>query len=189
MNVRILNYTGLSLKLKWESMERVIGCSSEQTIEILKGDGRMTRFYAEYQSISDVPANGQINLVFDSTKSDVIVILGGSIDNKPKYIGCMTINSAGKFLYTETDRSELVELFPTAKFFNISIAFKDCKGFWANIKKFYYATFNTSHCENRDSPMCDKIIGVPVLILIFILIILIIVAIIGTLIMGWKQKF
>ena len=178
MNITVVNYTGISIKLKWDSTHEFISCNSEKIIQIDKSQARLTRFFARYKSIPEAPfrIKGQINIVFDSSKQDAILILGAFTDGVPKYIGCITVNDVGRYLYNEYPRNVLEKKYPTAKFYNIPVELYFRNGVIEKLRKIYYITFNQAHCENRDGPMCDKVLGIPVLILIIIVLIVILIS-------------
>lgn len=187
MNITIINYTGVTFKLKWDSTHDFIGCNSQKTIQIEQSHARLTRFFARYKSIptSPVRIKGQINIVFNTLKTDNTLILGAFTDGKPKYIGCITVNDAGRYLYNEYPRKVLQERYPSAKFYNIPVELYFKNGLLTKLKKAYYITFNQSHCENRDGPMCDKVIGIPVLIIIIIVLLSVLISIVTVIIFGY----
>lgn len=181
MYVRVLNYTGLSIKLKWDSTSEIISCNTEKVIEAESGKAKLVRFHAKYKTISDSPirAKGWINVIFESSKYEHTLILGGFMEGMPKYIGCISVNEYGKYLYTEYDREALGKRYPYAKFFNVDIDLSSSTGLMNKFRKIYNMTFNQSYCESRDGPMCDKVLGIPILILIFI-VLCIFIFVIGT---------
>lgn len=187
MNIKIINYTGVSFKLKWDSTHDFITCNTEKVIQIEQSNARLTRFFAKYRSIPESPiiVRGQINVVFDSSKDEHILVLGAFTAGEPKYIGCITINDVGRYLYSEYSRNVLQQRYPTAKFYNIPVDFHFDNTLMTRLKKLYYITFNQAHCENRDGPMCDKIIGIPVLIILILILIIICIAIVVAVGMGY----
>lgn len=189
MDIRILNFTGVSLKIKWDSTHEIIGCSSEKVIQIEKSSARLTRFYAKYKSTPDSPLNtkGQINTIFTSGKQNHTLILGAFVDGEPKYIGCITANEVGRYLYNEFDRKDLTAKYPGVIFYNIPIDLYYTNNPLQKIKKIYRTVFNTAHCENRDGPMCDKFVGIPVLLFLGLVFFIILAVVIGTLVMGWIE--
>lgn len=189
MNIRILNYTGVTFKLKWNSTHDFIGCNSEKTIQIEPSQARLTRFFARYKSIPESPVRikGQINIIIDSNKVDNILILGAFTEGQPKYIGCISVNEAGRYLYNEYSRDKLEQQYPGAKFYNIPVELYFKNGLVNKLRKIYYLTFNSAHCENRDGPMCDKVVGIPVLILLFIVIICVVISVITVVVLGYMN--
>jgi hypothetical protein len=187
MNIRILNYTGITFKLKWGSSHDFISCNAEKTIQIEPSQARLTRFFAKYKSIPESPVRikGQINIIFDSNKVDHTLILGAFTEGVPKYIGCISVNEAGRYLYNEYSRGKLQEQYPSAKFYNIPVELYFNDGIVNKLKKIYYITFNGAHCENRDGPMCDKVVGIPVLLILIFILIVISLAVVVSIAMGY----
>ncbi len=187
MNITIINYTGVTFKIKWGSTHDFIGCNSQKIIQVEQSQARLTRFFARYKSIptSPVRIKGQINIVFNSSKTDNTLILGAFTNGVPKYIGCISVNDAGRYLYNEYPRKMLEDKYPAAKFYNIPVELYFDNGLLTRLKKAYYITFNQSHCENRDGPMCDKVFGVPVLILIMLILICVLVSVVTVVALGY----
>lgn len=187
MNIRILNYTGVSFKLKWNSTHDFISCNSEKTIQIEASQARLTRFFARYKSIPESPVRikGQINIIISSDKVDTTLILGAFTEGQPKYIGCISVNESGRYLYNEYPRKKLEQQYPGSRFYNIPVELHFDNGMVNKLKKLYYITFNSAHCENRDGPMCDKVLGMPVLIILFIVLIIVLLSIVFTIVMGY----
>lgn len=187
MNIRILNYTGVSFKLKWNSTHDFISCNSEKTIQIEASQARLTRFFARYKSIPESPVRikGQINIIISSDKVDTTLILGAFTEGQPKYIGCISVNESGRYLYNEYPRKKLEQQYPGSRFYNIPVELHFDNGMVNKLKKLYYITFNSAHCENRDGPMCDKVLGMPVLIILFIVLIIVLLSVVFTIVMGY----
>lgn len=177
MNVKIVNYTGLTLKLKWDTTHEVISCGSEKEIEIEQSKAKLTRFHAKYRSVpgSPVQVKGQINVIFESANFQHVLVLSAFIDGQPKCVGCINVNDHGKYLYTEYPRQSINGKYPYGKYYNIPIDLDSSTGFASKLKKIYYVTFNQSHCENRDGPLCDKLFGIPVLIMILTVLIVFVI--------------
>jgi hypothetical protein len=187
MNIRILNYTGITFRIKWGTTRETIGCNSEKTIQIEPSQARLTRFFARYKSIPESPVRikGQINIIFSSDKVDNTLILGAFTEGSPKYIGCISVNEAGRYLYNEYDRSKLEQQYVGAKFYNIPVELYFDNGVFTRLKKLYYLTFNSAHCENRDGPMCDKVMGMPVLIILFIILVTVVITVVTVIVLGY----
>lgn len=189
MNITIINYTGVTFKLKWDTTHDFIKCNSMKTIQLNPSQARLTRFFARYKSVPESPIyiKGNINIVFDSSKLDNTLILGAYTEGKPKYIGCISVNEAGRYLYNEYPRETLEKKYPSAKFYNLPVELYFDNGIFTKIKKIYSITFNGAQCENRDGPMCDKILGIPVLLMIFIIIICVVISIIAFMGLGYTN--
>lgn len=181
MDIRILNYSGISLAISWSNDTEIISCNSEKTLQIEKSNARLTRFFAKYKSLPSAPVRikGQINLIFDTSHNNQTLILGAFIYGEPKYVGCIAINDSGKYLYSEHAKSDIEKQYPEAKFYNIPLNLEFESTAMGQIRKLYYTVFSTYNCENRDAPMCDKVVGLPILILIIVFLILVIVVVVS----------
>lgn len=189
MNITIVNYTGISLSIKWDSEREIISCGAEKVIHIDRSPARLTRFYAKYKSSYDslINTKGQINIIFNSNKTDHTLALGAFVDGQPKYIDCITANESNRYLYTEFDRQTIINKYPGIRFYNIPIELYYSDGLIQRAKKMYRTLFNSAHCENRDGPLCDKVVGIPVLILLCIIFIVIVMIVLGTMVYGWVE--
>jgi hypothetical protein len=190
MNIKILNYTGVSIRLKWGTNNTVVACNTESDIQLETSKAKLTRFHAKYKSVVEAPiqVKGQINVIFETAKYEQTLVLGAFIEGVPRYIGCLAVNDSGKYFYTEYPRKKLVDRYPYAKFFNISVDLYTSSSFMAKMKKIYNTTMGTTYCENRDGPMCDKVFGVPMLVLIFIILLVFIITIVVVVTVGYVNK-
>jgi len=175
MEINLINYTGIPLKIFYgESSETILGCNKIQKIEIKVSKSKLTRFWGKYISVeTPIKAKGTINITLDSKTLEQNIVFGAFLDGKPKYITCIEINDSGKYLYTELSTDKLNTLYNNPMYYNLSLYKNtDNKNIFGRIKDSLDLAFSEHYCKNRDAPMCDKVVGMPIMLLLAIVLLI-----------------
>lgn len=182
MNLNIVNYTGVPLFITHGKTGYKIGCGSEKIISITPSAARFTRFVAKYHG-EDIPIKGMINLLLDSTLTSQNIILRAIIDGQAKPIYCLDQDAVrGAAPPAEVKNIQ----YQTYVYYNISVPIDGST--FGKIKQYLGISLSDVGCENRDAPFCDKIFGIPVILLLAIIFIIVCFAIFGLIIGGFIIK-
>lgn len=174
MDLTFVNYTGLSLNIIYNQTTTVLSCGSQVMIPITLKTAKYTRFFAKYtnSSQSKIKTKGYISILLDNAEYNPTIILGAFIDGENKYIGCIRANDSGSYIYTTVSKETIEKLYKDIRYYNITVNLKKSSNFWQYIKNVYQETLNPSYCTNRDSIVCDRVVGIPVLFVITLIIVM-----------------